>query len=1186
MSKAEDKQVLYREPGHKFKLPSRLFVFLFVLFSVASVASLASAAVPQFVNYQSRLRDAGGTAITATTTIQFSIYNDATSGTPTSTESSAGPLLWKETYNQATGTCAFIDPDSEGYFTVQLGTCNAFPGYLDFTSDTLYVGVKIESDSEATPRARLGTAPYAFNAEHFGDLATSSFVRSDEADTISASSTDSLLTLVQSGIGKILSIFDGATEIFTIQDGGNVGIGTSTPATLFTVATTINIFNVLSSGNVGIGTASPATNLHIKTTSGAERLTIETSAGSTNEGSLDLVSGGTGTRLFYRDSDDEFGIWHKATWSGSALSGGTTRFRIESDGTILLNEGGGNVGIGTTVPGGPLHVQFGSTSTPVIFESTVSGGAETVVLDLQGPTIGNTDVSINFGLEAGGSLTVPAVENFRSLARIVGSQVSAAGMHLQFQTKNDESDNLSTRMHIDRAGNVGIGTVGPNAKLHVEGTESTADGFAAAIQLENTASGGAPWYLRAGATGTQTPAGGFSIADANEYRLVIDSAGNVGIGTSTPSYLLEVFSSTLGITNLATLAAEDAIAIGVDGEQDASIKFFDDDAESSQHFKITFNAGTEDLRFQSDQTDNILYLDNGGNVGIGDTTPDAKLDVAGDIVLGLTTGANEIAFADGTSNQVSFATSGFTAPTSDAGWKLKLWDNSPTLSNTYGFGIDSGTLWMQTGQNRIEFWESGSEVVVIDNGNMGIGTSTPTTKLVLSDTGDATLTIEADSDNSVESDNATLLLTQDGNSVNGLFGTNGNAGIRYTGALTNAVFIEAKDTSVNSLQFVTGGSTIGGTDGTVRMTILGTGNVGIGTTVQDRELWVVGSRSTTNIVDIINESTGSSAQGLHIQIGPNSNPGISNNFIFFKDGDGTNIGEIEGDGAGGITYKTTSDMRLKENIVDTAYTLEDLLAVQVRDFNFIDGPGPTTTGFIAQELNSIYAPAVSVGNTGETWDGDDDLWSLDYGRITPLIIVGVQDLNLNLEEIASTTASSTSESRSFAANFFSNLFNKITDWFADATNGIRDFFAQRIHTKEICLGEGGNETCINKDQLDALLRNAVSGGGGGTEPATTTPVVDTGIAMPEDDQPLAETPEPTPEVTEPEVIEKQPEELVEEPLVEPVEEVVDLEATEISTEEELEPPVQEPEPQPESGPLPTETPEPTPTPTPEPELSV
>jgi endosialidase-like protein len=78
---------------------------------------------------------------------------------------------------------------------------------------------------------------------------------------------------------------------------------------------------------------------------------------------------------------------------------------------------------------------------------------------------------------------------------------------------------------------VGIGTTAPNSLLTAVGSETSANGFGAALQVSNSAAGGGNWYFRAGATGTSTPAGGFSIADDDTYALEIEANGNVGILT-------------------------------------------------------------------------------------------------------------------------------------------------------------------------------------------------------------------------------------------------------------------------------------------------------------------------------------------------------------------------------------------------------------------------------------------------------------------------------------------------------------------------------------------------------------------------------------------------------------------------------------------------------------------------------
>ncbi len=81
------------------------------------------------------------------------------------------------------------------------------------------------------------------------------------------------------------------------------------------------------------------------------------------------------------------------------------------------------------------------------------------------------------------------------------------------------------------AQNVGINDFSPSAKLTIKGSETTANGEAAAIKLQNTAaSTGNAWFIRAGAIGTNTPNNGFSIADNIGYHFNIAPGGNIGLG--------------------------------------------------------------------------------------------------------------------------------------------------------------------------------------------------------------------------------------------------------------------------------------------------------------------------------------------------------------------------------------------------------------------------------------------------------------------------------------------------------------------------------------------------------------------------------------------------------------------------------------------------------------------------------
>jgi hypothetical protein len=184
----------------------------------------------------------------------------------------------------------------------------------------------------------------------------------------------------------------------------------------------------------------------------------------------------------------------------------------------------------------------------------------------------------------------------------------------------------------------------------------------------------------------------------------------------------------------------------------------------------------------------------------------------------------------------------------------------------------------------------------------------------------------------------------------------------------------------------------------------------------------------------------------------------------------------------------------------------------VREFSFTaDETHATTTGFIAQELYEIFPWAVTTnGDNGiDPLTGSSTPWSVDYGRITPLIVKAVQDLNLNLLTVASTTASSTPASQSFAEQFFTNLFARVTQWLADAGNGITKIFAKEVQTDKLCVGS----VCVTEEQFMAL----VTASGQGSSAPTPAP------AAPAPEASASSTPEtPAPEEAAPTAIEAQP----------------------------------------------------------------
>ncbi|MEZ4195127.1 MAG: hypothetical protein R3B53_01885 [Candidatus Paceibacterota bacterium] len=266
-----------------------------LLIVLALNTNLALAQANPQINYQGKLTNGSGVAVPdGTYNMRFWILTS-----PSIATSSA---LWTESLT-ASDTKVQV---TNGLFSVMLGSSTPLTS-VDW-NQTLYLGVEIGGtstpawDGEMSPRKILGTVPAAFVANYanvagsastsdsattavsasssdtLAGIASSSFLRSDEADTMEATSTSPLLSLIQNGTGKLLSLFRGLTEVFTVGNNGHVGVGTSTPGSLFSVQGTAGsstplftvasstgtaLMGILSNGNVGIGTNSAGEKLEV-----------------------------------------------------------------------------------------------------------------------------------------------------------------------------------------------------------------------------------------------------------------------------------------------------------------------------------------------------------------------------------------------------------------------------------------------------------------------------------------------------------------------------------------------------------------------------------------------------------------------------------------------------------------------------------------------------------------------------------------------------------------------------------------------------------------------------------------------------------------------------------------------------------------------------------------------------------
>jgi len=111
---------------------------------------------------------------------------------------------------------------------------------------------------------------------------------------------------------------------------------------------------------------------------------------------------------------------------------------------------------------------------------------------------------------------------------------------------------------------------------------------------------------------------------------------------------------------------------------------------------------------------------------------------------------------------------------------------------------------------------------------------------------------------------------------------------------------------------------------------------------------------------------------------------------------GTTIGRIEAASNTTTTFTGSSDARLKQNPTEFD-GLAIIAAMQPREFEWISNPGVRNKGFYAQELYEVLPEVVSVGSDDLVSNGDlRNPWGIDYGRLTPVLVRAVQQLQEQL----------------------------------------------------------------------------------------------------------------------------------------------------------------------------------------------
>ena len=255
---------------------------------------------------------------------------------------------------------------------------------------------------------------------------------------VSANSTVAAGIITQTGSGDILNLFDGSTEVFSVADGGNVGINSDAPKAKLDVNGTVNITGVSTfSSDVYLGNDIYLTD----GSSGYEKVEVDTN---------DI-------RVEHKHIHSEFGVWTRS------ISVTDRRLGIEGSGDDLLLyansaekvriTSAGSVGIGTNNPREKLDISAGRIILDQDYQFTWANGT-TNRARIYG------DSGNNFIVENGSSNT----ERFRITSDgKVGINSTTPGHKLEVAYTNDDDGFVVN--HTSRGGKWKFASSGSNAEL-------------------------------------------------------------------------------------------------------------------------------------------------------------------------------------------------------------------------------------------------------------------------------------------------------------------------------------------------------------------------------------------------------------------------------------------------------------------------------------------------------------------------------------------------------------------------------------------------------------------------------------------------------------------------------------------------------------------------------------------------
>lgn len=700
-----------------------------------SAITATNGVVPPLIPFSSVATDAGGNSMSGVVSITFSLYSSQQGGEPLWTEKQnnvqldpTGHYSVQLGITQPNGVPATLFTSGEArWLGIQLGEEASEPRVL-----LLSVPYAMKAGDAATigglpPSAFVLAAPPAAGAA--AAYTPASADESANQASVSAATASDVTT--SGGTVGTIAAFSTATNIQssllsqttkTVNVAGKLNL----PATGTATATAgdnsqpldfaASLYNSTSGAAVNQtfqwqaeavpssnDTASPSATLNLLFFSGTNKA-AETGLNIASNGQITFASGQTfpntiagvttasGSGLTGGGSSGTLSLSLTNTcaadqvlqWSGTAWACSST-----GAGTITgVTAGTGLKGGGTS---GAVTLNVDTTKIPQLGVADTFTANQTI--DGTG-TAGNYGLTINQPSQSGILLEAPETGVGAGLDLLTtgtgglqweildtGATAAQGANKLNFRNVTKAQD----LMTLTGGGQLGLGTTAPTAQLEVYAVGATkaqiamiSTGTDAAVSLNNTASGGREYLLDSGSGSAGVGAGNFAVWDntAEAPRLVVNSTGNVGIGTKTPLAALDIPGNSM-----ETLIGNPGCGSGTF----AGIGFATTGFNNCTNYSMVGDgtntyvaAPTGTLYFRvSNNTDTAMAINSAGQVGIGTQTPGAQLEVDSVTAGGYAVTGRSPSFG------VYGAASGASVEGADLGLSAGVWGNTGGTSGKY-----------------------------------------------------------------------------------------------------------------------------------------------------------------------------------------------------------------------------------------------------------------------------------------------------------------------------------------------------------------------------------------------------------------------------------------------------------------------------------------------------------------------